>query len=63
MEYFHWLEKWKAKMWRALLLYPAIALLTRLNEIGAPWAIVTSGTVPIAHGVNKRQGYQSLNIG
>ncbi|SPZ21516.1 Phosphatase YfbT [Providencia rettgeri] len=26
MEYFHWLEKWKAKMWRALLLYPALLL-------------------------------------
>lgn len=27
----------------------AIALLNRLNELGVPWAIVTSGTVPIAH--------------
>ncbi|WP_192457505.1 sugar phosphatase [Musicola keenii] len=27
----------------------ALALLNRLNALGIPWAIVTSGTIPIAH--------------
>ncbi|MGW1372294.1 sugar phosphatase [Providencia hangzhouensis] len=57
MEYFHWLEKRESEDVEGVVALPgAIALLTRLNEIGAPWAIVTSGTVPIAHGRQQAAG-------
>ncbi|MDR0805192.1 MAG: sugar phosphatase [Enterobacteriaceae bacterium] len=34
----------------------AIELLNRLNELNIPWAIVTSGTIPIAHARSKAAG-------
>ncbi|WP_407321580.1 sugar phosphatase [Dickeya ananatis] len=34
----------------------ARALLTRLDELDIPWAIVTSGTVPIAHARHREAG-------
>ncbi|QYM90384.1 sugar phosphatase [Dickeya zeae] len=34
----------------------AQALLTRLDELDIPWAIVTSGTVPIAHARHREAG-------
>ncbi|MFV0548943.1 MAG: sugar phosphatase [Limnobaculum xujianqingii] len=34
----------------------AIELLNRLNELKVPWAIVTSGTIPIAHARSKAAG-------
>lgn len=34
----------------------AIELLQRLNKLGVPWAIVTSGTIPIAHARCKAAG-------
>ncbi|GKX51035.1 phosphatase [Budvicia aquatica] len=34
----------------------AIELLDRLNTLGVPWAIVTSGTIPIAHARCKAAG-------
>ncbi|TOL42749.1 phosphatase, partial [Vibrio parahaemolyticus] len=45
MDYFRWLEKMESEDMEGVVALPgAVALLTRLNEIGAPWAIVTSGT-------------------
>ncbi|GKX54139.1 sugar phosphatase [Leminorella grimontii] len=34
----------------------AVALLNRLNELGIPWAIVTSGTIPIAQARSRAAG-------
>jgi sugar-phosphatase len=34
----------------------ALALLTHLNDKGIPWAIVTSGTVPVAHARHRAAG-------
>ncbi|VFS80206.1 Phosphatase YfbT [Raoultella planticola] len=34
----------------------AVALLTTLDEAGIPWAIVTSGSVPVAHARYRRRG-------
>ncbi|ARF50880.1 MULTISPECIES: sugar phosphatase [Pantoea] len=34
----------------------ALALLTQLNELQIPWAIVTSGSVPVAHARHKAAG-------
>ncbi|SUC36016.1 Phosphatase YfbT [Providencia rustigianii] len=49
--HFRWLEKLESEDTEGVVALPgAIELLSRLNQIGAPWAIVTSGTVPIAHG-------------
>lgn len=57
MTYFRWLEKMESEDTEGVVALPgAIALLSRLNEIGAPWAIVTSGTVPIAHGRQQAAG-------
>lgn len=57
MDYFRWLEKMESEDTEGVVALPgAIALLSRLNEIGAPWAIVTSGTVPIAHGRQQAAG-------
>ncbi|MGO2336844.1 sugar phosphatase [Providencia sp.] len=57
MTYFRWLEKMESEDTDGVIALPgAIALLLRLNELGAPWAIVTSGTVPIAHGRQKAAG-------
>lgn len=46
---FRWLEQLEASQTEGLAPLPgAIALINRLNELAIPWAIVTSGTVPIA---------------
>ncbi|MEQ4923061.1 sugar phosphatase [Proteus hauseri] len=48
-ETFRWLEKLESTQTEGLAPLPgAIALINRLNELTIPWAIVTSGTVPIA---------------
>ncbi|HCH49181.1 MAG TPA: sugar phosphatase [Proteus sp.] len=48
-ETFRWLEKLESTQTEGLAPLPgAIALINRLNELNIPWAIVTSGTVPIA---------------
>ncbi|EKT55622.1 sugar phosphatase [Providencia sneebia] len=54
MARFRWLENMEATDTEGVIALPgAIALLNRLNELDVPWAIVTSGTVPIAHGRQK----------
>ncbi|MGQ5555077.1 HAD-IA family hydrolase [Proteus mirabilis] len=48
-ETFRWLEKLEATQTEGLAPLPgAIELINRLNDLAIPWAIVTSGTVPIA---------------
>lgn len=48
-ETFRWLEKLESTQTEGLAPLPgAIALINRLNKLNIPWAIVTSGTVPIA---------------
>lgn len=57
MSYFRWLEKIESEDMEGVVALPgAMALLTQLNTLEAPWAIVTSGTVPIAHGRRKAAG-------
>jgi mannitol-1-/sugar-/sorbitol-6-phosphatase len=47
---FHVLEKNESEDTEGITALPgAIELLERLNELAIPWAIVTSGTVPVAH--------------
>lgn len=54
---FRWLEEMEASDTEGVIaLSGAVALLTRLEELGVPWAIVTSGTVPIAHGRQQAAG-------
>ncbi|KAA8997010.1 sugar phosphatase [Affinibrenneria salicis] len=44
------LEKTEAQDTRGVVALPGVmALLQRLDQLSIPWAIVTSGTVPIAH--------------
>ncbi|QNH64742.1 sugar phosphatase [Proteus vulgaris] len=48
-EMFRWLEKLESTQTEGLAPLPgSIALINRLNNLNIPWAIVTSGTVPIA---------------
>ena len=48
-ETFRWLEKLESTQTEGLAPLPgAIELINHLNELDIPWAIVTSGTVPIA---------------
>ncbi len=57
MVHFRWLEKMESEDMEGVVALPgSVALLSRLNELRAPWAIVTSGTVPIAHGRRKVAG-------
>lgn len=57
MTHFRWLEKMEASDTDGIIALPgAISLLHRLDELNVPWAIVTSGTVPIAHGRQQAAG-------
>ncbi|WIV87295.1 sugar phosphatase [Proteus appendicitidis] len=48
-ETFRWLEKLESTQTEGLAPLPgAIELINHLNDLNIPWAIVTSGTVPIA---------------
>ncbi len=47
---FVWLEQKEATDTEGVTALPgAIALLNRLNELSIPWAIVTSGSIPVAY--------------
>jgi len=47
---FRWLEQQEATDTAGVTAIPgALALLTQLNHLQIPWAIVTSGSVPVAH--------------
>ncbi|WNY86292.1 sugar phosphatase [Leclercia adecarboxylata] len=54
---FTWLEQVEATDTDGITALPgAQALLRHLNEAGLPWAIVTSGSVPVAHARHKAAG-------
>lgn len=54
---FRWLEQLESTETNGITALPgAISLLNRLNELNIPWAIVTSGTVPIASARQKVAG-------
>ncbi|MEZ3499269.1 sugar phosphatase [Pantoea sp. KPR_PJ] len=54
---FHLLEQCEAQDTDGVRALPgAQALLTSLNEMQIPWAIVTSGTLPVAHARHKAAG-------
>ncbi|HHG8772433.1 TPA: sugar phosphatase [Raoultella planticola] len=40
----------------------AVALLTTLDEAGIPWAIVTSGSVPVAHARHRAAGLPEAKV-
>lgn len=51
------LEKVEAEDTDGITAMPgAVALLNRLDALGAPWAIVTSGSVPVAHARHAKAG-------
>ncbi|WGO84483.1 sugar phosphatase [Arsenophonus apicola] len=56
-EVFYWLENLEAANTSGIVALPgAIALLEQLNAYAIPWAIVTSGTIPIAFNRSKAAG-------
>jgi len=60
---FSWLEKREAEDIEGVSALPgAIELLTYLNEENIPWAIVTSGTVPIAYARHRAAGLPKTDI-
>ncbi|MRS17897.1 sugar phosphatase [Enterobacteriaceae bacterium RIT692] len=51
---FLWLERLEAEDTQGVQAIPgALALLSTLNELQIPWAIVTSGSIPVAHARHK----------
>lgn len=54
---FTWLEQIEATDIDGITALPgAVALLNHLDEAGIPWAIVTSGSIPVAHARHKAAG-------
>ncbi len=54
---FLWLERLEAEDTEGVQAIPgAKALLATLNELHIPWAIVTSGSIPVAHARHKAAG-------
>ena len=53
---FRFLEQIEATDIEGIVALPgALTLLSTLNEAGIPWAIVTSGSVPVAHARHRAQ--------
>jgi len=51
---FLWLERLEAEDTQGVKAIPgALALISTLNELQIPWAIVTSGSIPVAHARHK----------
>lgn len=60
---FTWLEKVEATNTDGVTALPgAIALLNTLNEAGIPWAIVTSGSIPVAHARHRAAGLPDVDV-
>lgn len=54
---FRYLEQIEATDIEGIVALPeALALLNTLNEAGIPWAIVTSGSIPVAHARHRAAG-------
>ncbi|MBB1201687.1 sugar phosphatase [Enterobacteriaceae bacterium 89] len=60
---FRWLEQIEARDIEGITALPgAQALLNHLDEAGIPWAIVTSGTIPIAHARHEAAGLAAAKV-
>lgn len=60
---FAWLEKVEATDTDGVTALPgAIALLNTLDKAGIPWAIVTSGSIPVAHARHRAAGLPDANV-
>lgn len=60
---FRWLEAVEATDTDGITALPgAVALLTTLDEAGIPWAIVTSGSVPVAHARHRAAGLPDAHV-
>ncbi len=60
---FTWLEQIEAADTDGITALPgAIALLQHLDESGIPWAIVTSGSVPVAHARHRATGLPTPKV-
>ena len=60
---FRWLEQIEASDIEGIAALPgAKELLNHLDEAGIPWAIVTSGTIPIAHARHKAAGLPTPKV-
>jgi sugar-phosphatase len=60
---FRWLEQIEAEDIDGITALPgALALLTHLDESGIPWAIVTSGSIPVAHARHRAAGLPAAKV-
>ena len=60
---FRYLEAIEAQDTDGITALPgAVALLTQLDSAGIPWAIVTSGSVPVAHARHRARGLPDAKI-
>lgn len=60
---FRWLEAIEAADTDGVTALPgAVALLNTLDEAGIPWAIVTSGSVPVAHARHRAAGLPDAKV-
>ncbi|MCS2168495.1 sugar phosphatase [Scandinavium manionii] len=60
---FSWLERMESEDTAGITALPgALALLNHLDEAGIPWAIVTSGSVPVAHARHRAAGLPDAKV-
>nr|WP_159464451.1 sugar phosphatase [Scandinavium goeteborgense] len=60
---FSWLERMESEDTAGITALPgALALLNHLDDAGIPWAIVTSGSVPVAHARHRAAGLPEAKV-
>ncbi len=60
---FSWLERMESEDTAGITALPgSLALLNHLDEAGIPWAIVTSGSVPVAHARHRAAGLPDAKV-
>ncbi|MCS2157161.1 sugar phosphatase [Scandinavium sp. H11S7] len=60
---FSWLERIESEDTAGITALPgALAVLNHLDEAGIPWAIVTSGSVPVAHARHRAAGLPDAKV-
>lgn len=60
---FNWLERMESEDTAGITALPgALALLNHLDDAGIPWAIVTSGSVPVAHARHRAAGLPEAKV-